>query len=85
MTVNVDYIEESIKRGITVGVIPSGGAIRTRKEIDEFIKDTDCFNLYLLALIDLQRLPGAREEEYFGTRRPKWDAAFSYFQIAGIH
>ncbi|KAK5196752.1 hypothetical protein LTR92_004297 [Exophiala xenobiotica] len=76
MTVNVDYIEESIKRGITVGVIPSGGAIRTRKEIDEFIKDTDCFNLYLLALIDLQRLPGAREEEYFGTRRPRYPWAY---------
>ncbi|KAI1611775.1 hypothetical protein EDD36DRAFT_496654 [Exophiala viscosa] len=85
MAIDINYIEESIKRGITVGVVPLGGATRTRKEIDEFIKDTECFNLYLLALIDLQRLPGTRGEEYFGTRRPRWNAAFSYFQMAGIH
>lgn len=85
MTIDISHIEESTRKGITAGVVLPGGAPRMRKEIDELIKDADCFNLYLLALIDLQRLPDTPEEHYYGTRRPRWDAPFSYFQIAGIH
>lgn len=85
MTIDVGHIEDATRRGLTVGVVLPGSAPRMRKEIDEFIKDTDCFNLYLLALTDLQRLPGTPEEQYHGSRHLGWEASFSYFQIAGIH
>ena len=85
MTIDTSHIEEATRRGVTTGVVLPGAVPRMRKEIDEFIKDADCFNLYLLALIDLERLPGTHKNEYYGTRRPEWDAPFSYFQVAGIH
>jgi tyrosinase len=85
MTIDVGHVEDATRRGLTAGVILPGAAPRMRKEIDEFIKDTDCFNLYLLALTDLQRLPGTTVEHYYGTRSLGWEAPFSYFQIAGIH
>lgn len=55
---------------MTVGVIPTNGALRTRLEIDEFIKQKDLANLYILALINLQKMDS-------------WRDRFSWFQIAG--
>ena len=72
MVVNVDQLQYGQDQGLTVGVVSSDGVPRERKEIDDFVKDTDLLNLYLLALIDLQRTA-------------RWEDAFSYFQIAGIH
>lgn len=72
MSVDVGRLQQAQDHGLTTGVIPTNGTVRMRKEIDEFVKDTDCFNLYVLALIDLQRTA-------------RWEDPFSYFQIAGIH
>ena len=41
-----------------------------RLEIDEFIKDKDMANLYILTLTNLQKMDS-------------WRDPFSYFQIAG--
>ena len=72
MVVNIDQLQYAQDQGFTIGVVSTDGASRERKEIDDFVKDTDVLNLYLLALIDLQRTA-------------RWEDHFSYFQIAGIH
>ena len=72
MVVNIDQLQDAQDLGLTVGVVSSDGVPRARKEIDEFVKDTDVLNLYLLALIDLQRTS-------------RWEDTFAYFAIAGIH
>jgi hypothetical protein len=70
MSIDFDELARAQENGLTVGVVLPNGSLRIRKEIDEFIKDVDVTNLYLLALIDLQR-PG------------RWADTFSYFQLAG--
>ncbi len=71
MSININGLREAHGQGLTVGVRHENGALRTRLEIDDFIKKKDMFNLYLLALIDLQKYDN-------------WKDRFSYFQIAGI-
>ena len=71
MSVNIDRLRKAHAQGLTVGVRHENGALRTRLEIDDFIKKKDMFNLYLLALVDLQKYDN-------------WKDRFSYFQIAGI-
>jgi hypothetical protein len=70
MAVDVNSLRHAHEHGLTVGVIHTNGALRTRLEIDEFIKDKDMANLYILALINLQKLVS-------------WRDKFSWFQIAG--
>jgi tyrosinase len=70
MAVNFDRLRRAHEDGLTVGVIHANGALRTRLEIDEFIKEKDMANLYILALINLQKMDS-------------WRDKFSYFQIAG--
>ena len=70
MAVDVQSLRHAHEHGLTVGVISTNGALRTRLEIDEFIKDKDMANLYILALINLQKMDS-------------WRDRFSYFQIAG--
>jgi hypothetical protein len=70
MAVDVKGLQHAHEHGLTVGVVPSNGALRTRLEIDEFIKEKDMANLYILALINLQKMES-------------WTDRFSYFQIAG--
>ena len=70
MAIDVSSLRHAHERGLTVGVIHTNGALRTRLEIDEFIKEKDMANLYILALINLQKTDS-------------WMDKFSYFQIAG--
>ena len=71
MSTYIENLQESHAHGLTVGVVPENGVLRTRLEIDELIKRKEMFNLYLLALIDLQKYDS-------------WKERFSYFQIAGV-
>lgn len=70
MAVDVKSLQQAHEHGLTVGVVPSNGALRTRLEIDDFIKQKDMANLYILALINLQKMDS-------------WRDRFSWFQIAG--
>jgi hypothetical protein len=70
MALDIDDLQQAHADGLTVGVVHSNGALRTRLEIDEFIKQKDMANLYVLALINLQK-------------SDSWKDRFSYFQMAG--
>lgn len=70
MALDIDGLRQAHADGLTVGVVHSNGALRTRLEIDEFIKHKDMANLYILALINLQK-------------SDSWKDRFSYFQLAG--
>ena len=70
MAVDIQSLRHAHDRGLTVGVISAEGRPRVRREIDEFVKDVDVANLYLLALKELQK--------------PEvWKDRYSFFQIAG--
>jgi hypothetical protein len=70
MAVHVSNLLPAHEDGLTAGVVHDNGALRTRLEIDDFIKKKEMANLYILALHDLQRVD-------------TWKERFSYFQIAG--
>jgi hypothetical protein len=70
MAVHVSNLRPAHEDGLTAGVIHDNGTLRTRLEIDEFIKRKEMANLYILALHDLQKVD-------------TWKERFSYFQIAG--
>jgi hypothetical protein len=70
MALDIDDLQQAHADGLTVGVVHNNGALRTRLEIDEFIKEKDMANLYVLALINLQK-------------SDSWKDRFSYFQMAG--
>ena len=70
MAVHVNNLRPAHEDGLTAGVVHDNGALRTRLEIDEFIKRKEMANLYILALHDLQKVD-------------TWKERFSYFQIAG--
>jgi hypothetical protein len=70
MPIEADNLRIAHERdGLVVGVISTDGVLRTRLEIDTFIKDVPMTNLYLLALQELKALD--------------WRDRFSFFQIAG--
>jgi hypothetical protein len=70
MAVDIKSLQQAHEHGLTMGVVPSNGALRTRLEIDDFIKQKDMANLYILALINLQKMDS-------------WRDRFSWFQMAG--
>ena len=70
MAVHIKSLQQAHEDGLTAGVVHANGALRTRLEIDEFIKQKDMANLYILALISLQKLES-------------WKDRFSWFQMAG--
>jgi tyrosinase len=72
MAVDIKGLQQAHEDGLTAGVVHANGALRTRLEIDEFIKQKDMANLYILALINLQKMES-------------WRDRFSWFQIAGEH
>lgn len=73
MSVDLDELKALQQEGLTVGVVPPDGSLRTRLEIDDFIQDNDLTNLFIISL-------GLLMNEPWTTDRP-----FSYFQIASIH
>jgi hypothetical protein len=70
MTIHVNSLLPAHEDGLTAGVVHDNGALRTRLEIDDFIKRKEIANLYILALHELQKVD-------------TWKERFSYFQIAG--
>ena len=73
MAVNVEELRALQQEGLTVGVVPTNGSLRTRLEIDDFIRDNDLTNLFIISL-------GLLMNEPWTTDHP-----FSYFQMCGIH
>lgn len=73
MAVNIEELKALQKEGLTAGVVAPDGSLRTRLEIDDFVRDDDVTNLFIISLSLLMSEP--------------WTAAhpFSYFQLAGVH
>jgi len=70
MAVNIESLTQAHGSGPTVGVKLTDGKLRVRQEIDDFIRDPELANLYILALLQLQK-------------HDSWKDRFLYFQIAG--
>jgi Common central domain of tyrosinase len=71
VTIDVPDLRRKQLEGLTSGVRLHNGKLRVRREIDDFIKDNDVTNIFMLGLDDLMKTD--------------WRDPFSYFQIAGIH
>jgi len=73
MAINVAALQQAQRDGITVGVVPSGGQLGLRMEIDDMMKIPDLANLYLQAV-----------EAHQNASRDANDH-FSWYEVSGIH
>ncbi|KAH7073183.1 common central domain of tyrosinase-domain-containing protein [Paraphoma chrysanthemicola] len=72
-------LKDANDKGIVKGLAEFGKV--ARRDVDELLHDEpDCFNLFLIALKQLQETKGTNKDEF-----TPWDDKMSFFQIAGIH